>query len=127
MLPRISEPLLDVYRPLSLWESFYLRTRRRLCPFELLESTLPYEGRIPDLWCGYGIFTALLALRSPYRDLADIDPNKDRIGVAGPSVAARRKVLFHPSDVETPDQAPFDAMVMTDGLSLCRKDPRETL
>lgn len=116
MLPRIPEPLLDVYRPLSPWESFYLRTRWRLCPFELLESALPRKGRILDFGCGYGLLTNLLALRSPHRDLVGIDLNKDRIGVAARSVANRRNVRFHLGDVETLDPEPFDAVVMTDVL-----------
>ncbi|MEW6668805.1 MAG: class I SAM-dependent methyltransferase [Thermodesulfobacteriota bacterium] len=116
MLPRIPEPLLDVYRPLSLWESFYLRTRWRLCPFDLLESTLPRKGRILDFGCGYGILTNLLALRSPDRELVGIDLNRDRIGVAARSVAGRRNIRFHLGDVETLDPEPFDAVVMTDVL-----------
>jgi len=116
MLPRIPESLLDLYRPLSRWESFYLRTRWRLCPFDLLESVLPREGRILDFGCGYGMLSNLLALRSPRREVVGIDLNRDRIGVAARSVAERKNVRFHLGDVETLDPEPFDAVVMTDVL-----------
>jgi 2-polyprenyl-6-hydroxyphenyl methylase/3-demethylubiquinone-9 3-methyltransferase len=116
MLPGIPQSLLELYRPLSLWESFYLRTRWRLCPFDLLESALPRQGRILDFGCGYGLLSNLLALRSPGRDLVGIDLNRDRISVAARSVAGRKNVRFHLGDVGTLDPEPFDAVVMTDVL-----------
>jgi 2-polyprenyl-3-methyl-5-hydroxy-6-metoxy-1,4-benzoquinol methylase len=127
MLPRIPPPLLDLYGPLSPWESFYLRTRWRLCPFELLESLLPRKGRILDFGCGYGLLSNLLALRGPDRFLTGIDLNAKRIAVASRSAGNRLNVTFLLGNVESLNPEPFDAAVMTDVLHHIRDDRLEVL
>jgi len=116
MVPKIPSRILEVYKPVSLWESFYLRTRWRLCPYELVESLLPEMGRILDFGCGYGMLTNLLALRSPSRSVFGIDLNKKRIHVAQRSASNRNNITFHCGDIEGLEMAQFDAVVMTDVL-----------
>lgn len=116
MLPRIPQTLLDLYGPLSLRESFYLRMRWRLCPFELIQSFMPHKGRILDFGCGYGLLSNLLNYRSPDRSITGIDLNAKRIAVARRSVLDRANVAFHVGDVLDLDPEPFDAVVMTDVL-----------
>jgi 2-polyprenyl-3-methyl-5-hydroxy-6-metoxy-1,4-benzoquinol methylase len=127
MLLRIPASLLELYRPLSPWESFYLRTRWRLCPFELLESLLPRKGRILDFGCGYGLLSNLLALRGPDRFLTGIDLNEKRIAVARRSAGDRTNVTFLLGNVESLNPEPFDAAVMTDVLHHIRDDRLEML
>lgn len=116
MLSKIPLPILEFYKPLSPWEAFYLRTRWRLCPYELLESFLPKRGKILDFGCGYGLFANLLALRSPDRYLVGIDLNRKRIAVASRSVKNRTNITFQWGDVGDLHSTPFDAVVMTDVL-----------
>jgi len=116
MLAKIPSYILELYRPVSLWESFYLRTRWRLCPYELVESLLPEKGRILDFGCGYGMLTNLLASRSPLRSAFGIDLNKKRIHVAERSVRNRNNITFRCGDIKGLDVAQFDAVVMTDVL-----------
>jgi|GEM_PF-404206 len=116
MLSRIPLQLLDRYSPLSTWESFYLRTRWRLCPFELVESHVPRKGRVLDFGCGYGMLSNFLSLKSPDRRVLGIDLNSDRINVAKRSSRGHPEVTFQLGDVRDFQGIPFDAVVMTDVL-----------
>lgn len=116
MLSRIPIRLLERYRPLSTWESFYLRTRWRLCPFELVESHVPKKGRILDFGCGYGMLSHFLSLKSADRQILGIDLNRVRIEVAKRSSIGHTEVSFQLGDVRDFQGIPFDAVVMTDVL-----------
>lgn len=116
MLSRIPVQLLERYRPLSTWESFYLRTRWRLCPFELVESHVPRIGKILDFGCGYGMLSNFLALKSPDRRVIGIDLNRGRIEVAKRSSKGHPEVSFQLGDVRDFQRILFDAVVMTDVL-----------
>jgi SAM-dependent methyltransferase len=116
MLSRIPLQLLERYSPLSPWESFYLRTRWRLCPFELVESHVPRRGRVLDFGCGYGMLSNFLALKSPDRRVLGIDLNRERIEVAKRSSKGHPEVSFQLGDVRDFQGTPFDAVVMTDVL-----------
>ena len=116
MLSRIPLQLLERYSPLSPWESFYLRTRWRLCPFEAVESHVPRKGRILDFGCGYGMLSNFLALKSLDRRVLGIDLNRDRIAVAERSSKGHPEVSFQLGDVRDFQGIPFDAVVMTDVL-----------
>lgn len=122
MLSRIPLQLLERYSPLSTWESFYLRTRWRLCPFELVESHVPREGRVLDFGCGYGMLSNFLSLKSPDRRVLGIDLNRDRIDVAKRSSRGHPEVTFQLGDVRDFQGIPFDAVVMTDVLHHIDKD-----
>ncbi len=127
MLRRIPASILDLYKPVSRWESFYLKTRWRLCPFDLLESSLPLKGRILDFGCGYGMLSNLLAQKGPERSVVGIDLNSKRIAVAMRSQAGRSNIFFHLGDVESLDPSPFDGVVMTDVLHHIQDDQVEVL
>jgi SAM-dependent methyltransferase len=116
MLSRIPLQLLDRYSPYSIWESFYLRTRWRLCPFEIVESHVPRKGSILDFGCGYGMLSNFLGLKSPERQVLGIDLSKARIEVAKRSSKGHPEVCFQLGDVRDFQGIPFDAVVMTDVL-----------
>jgi 2-polyprenyl-3-methyl-5-hydroxy-6-metoxy-1,4-benzoquinol methylase len=116
VLSRIPLQLLERYRPLSTWESFYLRTRWRLCPFELVELHVPKRGRVLDFGCGYGMLSNFLALKSPNRRVLGIDLNRERIEVAKRSSKGHPEVSFQLGDVRDFQGIPFDTVVMTDVL-----------
>ncbi|MBN2126724.1 MAG: class I SAM-dependent methyltransferase [Deltaproteobacteria bacterium] len=116
MLPGIPEDLLALYRPLSPWESFYLRNRWRLCPYGAIEACLPREGRILDFGCGYGLLANLLVLRGPSREVVGIDLNRGRIETARRSVKGRRNLSFRFGDIQRLGPERFHAVVMTDVL-----------
>jgi 2-polyprenyl-3-methyl-5-hydroxy-6-metoxy-1,4-benzoquinol methylase len=127
VLRTIPNSIFNLYKPASLWESFYLKTRWRLCPFELIESCMPSKGRILDFGCGYGMLSNLLAERSTERTVVGIDLNPKRMDVARRSVSNRKNIHFHLGDVGSLDFSPFDAAVMTDVLHHIRDDQVEIL
>ena len=127
MLPRIPLQLLERYRPLSTWESFYLRTRWRLCPFELVESHVPRNGRVLDFGCGYGMLSNFLSLKSSGRTVVGIDLNRERVEVAKRSAKRHPEVCFQLGDVRDFQGTPFDAVVMTDVLHHIRDDKVQVL
>jgi 2-polyprenyl-3-methyl-5-hydroxy-6-metoxy-1,4-benzoquinol methylase len=116
VLSRIPLQLLERYKPLSTWESFYLRTRWRLCPFELVESHVPRRGKVLDFGCGYGMLSNFLSLRSPERQILGIDLSSARIEVAKRSSRGHPEITFQLGDVRDFQGIPFDAVVMTDVL-----------
>jgi len=73
VLRSIPNSIFDLYKPVSRWESFYLKTRWRLCPFELIESCIPLKGRILDFGCGYGMLSNFLEKRGRHRHELDED------------------------------------------------------
>ena len=115
-ISNIPHQILDNYRPLSLWESFYLRVRWRLCPYGLLEPFLPTSGNLLDVGCGYGILANYLVYKRPSRNILGIDSNIKRIQSAQRSVKGRNNLSFHCIPVERLETAQYDAIVITDVL-----------
>lgn len=116
MLSKIPSDLLDLYRPLSAWDSFYLRARWRLCPYELVGLLLPKGGKILDLGCGYGLLANLIALKNPDTSVVGIDLKASRIRVARRSAVNRDNVRFLLGAVEEIEMGEYDVVVMTDVL-----------
>jgi len=56
----------------------YLRIKLRICPFLAVETYVPRSGKVVDLGCGNGVFSNLLKLGSPSRQVVgfDLDPKK---------------------------------------------------
>lgn len=127
MLRNIPDSIFNLYKPVSRWESFYLRTRWRLCPFELIESCIPSKGRILDFGCGYGMLSNFLAERSSERSVVGIDMNPTRMEVASRSVFNRKNIHFHLGDVGSLEVSSFEAAAMTDVLHHIRDDQVEIL
>ena len=75
--------IVSSYVEFGLGTSLFVSLRSCFFPyFELLESYLPDKGDIVDLGCGHGVFTNLIAMKSPHRQVIGIDPLEDRIEAA---------------------------------------------
>lgn len=59
-----------------------LSLRRRLTPYEEMARTLPSEGRILDLACGWGLLSFALCRGSRDRRVIGIDHDADRVRLA---------------------------------------------
>jgi len=127
VLRSIPDSIFNLYKPVSRWESFYLRTRWRLCPFDLIESCVPARGSILDFGCGYGMLSNLLAERGPERTVVGIDMNPKRMSVARRSISNRKNIRFHLGDVGTLAVSSFRAAVMTDVLHHIRDEQVDIL
>lgn len=64
------------------WPAIFVRIRFFTAPFKRLAEYVPQEGFVIDLGCGYGIFSNLLGLLSPKRNILGIDLDKYKIDYA---------------------------------------------
>lgn len=85
----------EFYRRLG-WPSLFARIRFFTAPYEKLEKLVPKKGFIIDLGCGYGIFSHLLGLMGPKREILGIDLDLQKIKLA-PQGA--RNVHFLQADI----------------------------
>lgn len=116
MLNSIPSNILNAYQPASFLDNLYLKMRWRLCPYELIESFTPKNGKILDFGCGYGLLTNLLTLDNKSRTLIGIDTDTERIRKAKRSSINRNNISFHAMNIEKLTESNFDAIVMTDVL-----------
>ena len=86
--------LTDLYQDLGLKFRLYARFRTKLYPVELLDKSLPKEGNIIDLGCGYGVYANYLALKEKNRHVLGIDINSKRVDTAQKSIKNRRSFFL---------------------------------
>jgi len=67
---------------IPLFVRLYLRLRRLIIPFDIVEKYVPKNGTVVDIGCGYGIFANYLALKSTDRNVIGIDLVQKRISIA---------------------------------------------
>jgi len=83
-----SRPAPPMARALALYANaapsarLHVHARHRLCPMERIAERVPLEGRVLDVGCGHGLFSNLLALESPRRQVVGVDPMASKIAVA---------------------------------------------
>lgn len=95
-----------------------LRTYQRWyfgTPNEYVEQFVPRQGNIIDLGCGWGVFSNLLAIKSPERNILGIDLDKTKIEWAQRTVTAgRENISFALQDIKYYDLPEVDAIVIYD-------------
>jgi 2-polyprenyl-6-hydroxyphenyl methylase/3-demethylubiquinone-9 3-methyltransferase len=113
---------LDCYREASLFIRLFTRGRSVLAPLERVASYVPPDGRVLDLGCGHGLFTNLLAIDSPRRQVLGVDPSQAKIGVARASGARLPNVRFEQGTIDDVDERGFRAITILDVLYLLRDE-----
>lgn len=96
----------------------FVRCRHLLCPLSEVEREVPAEGRILDLGCGHGLFSALMALASPERCITGVDPSGAKIAVASRLMEKLPNATFFQGTVDDISAAGFDAITIVDVLYL---------
>ena len=86
--------VLALYRDAPLAVRGFLKGRALLSRMNFIERHVPATGTIVDLGCGHGLFTNLMALRSPARRVIGIDPSPARIELARATVGNRTNIEF---------------------------------
>lgn len=110
-----------LYADESLLDRLHVAGRWRSCPFVQLERRVPSEGAVLDVGCGFGLFSAYLALSSPGRRVHGVDVDERKIGLARRAAArlepGRASLTFDVAGAALP-AGPFDAITIVDVLYL---------
>jgi 2-polyprenyl-6-hydroxyphenyl methylase/3-demethylubiquinone-9 3-methyltransferase len=85
---------------------------------ERLERLVPPEGRILDLGCGHGLFSNLLALRSPRRRVLGLDPAPNKIEAARQAAEGLPNVEYQVGYLQDLPAEGFDVITVVDVLYL---------
>lgn len=111
-----AQALLALYRRAPLACRIELKLRLHICPFEIVADHMPPAGRILDLGCGYGLLSALLALRSPQRQVLGLDISAERVATSQAAGRALPNLAFVQADVTRVEFGWADGIVMNDLL-----------
>jgi 2-polyprenyl-3-methyl-5-hydroxy-6-metoxy-1,4-benzoquinol methylase len=116
----LAHPSLKVFDGLPLKERLFVRGRLATAPLEALAARA--EGaRLLDVGCGHGVLVALLAGRSPARQVVGIDPDERKIEWARASVGRLPNVELRACTIEqlaAERPAEFDTVLVADVLYL---------
>jgi len=110
----------------------HVRIRWHSCPFVAVAAHVPEAGRVVDLGCGHGVFSAYLALGSERRQVLGVDIAQDKILAAKAAARAaaergRTNLRFTLGDAEAPPEGPWEAIAVVDVLYLLSPERQESL
>lgn len=106
------------YRDEPLGIRLFTRVRAFLAPLEAVAHEVPRVGRVMDLGCGHGLFTNLLALGSPTREVLGVEPSASKLAVARRSSADLPNVRYLQGRIEDVGEGGFRAITILDVLYL---------
>jgi 2-polyprenyl-3-methyl-5-hydroxy-6-metoxy-1,4-benzoquinol methylase len=110
---------LRAYRAAPLGDRVHVVVRWLTCPFPLIVDALPTEGRVLEVGCGHGLFSAYLALRQTRLQVHGVDIDEEKIAVAaGSALTAGRRLDFAVAISGSVPAGPWDAVVLVDVLYL---------
>lgn len=120
----MSSPNQMMQRALALYDReplgirLFVRARHLLTPLERVADFVPLQGRILDLGCGHGLFSHLLALQSPARQIVGVDPSPVKIAVAARVGRRVPNVRYWQGTADSAAASRFDAITICDVLYL---------
>jgi 2-polyprenyl-6-hydroxyphenyl methylase/3-demethylubiquinone-9 3-methyltransferase len=100
----------------------FIRGRDMLCPMAAVAREVPMAGRILDIGCGHGLFTALLASGSSQRTIVGVDPSGHKIDIARGSTKTFPNIAYIQGSVLDLNDGPYDAIAILDVLYLVPDD-----
>jgi 2-polyprenyl-3-methyl-5-hydroxy-6-metoxy-1,4-benzoquinol methylase len=106
------------YRRAPLFIRCFTFGRHLLAPLERIASYVPAGGRVLDLGCGHGLFTNLLALSTPRRQILGIDPSAAKIEIARRSSRGLPNVEYRQGTIDAVSESDFQAVSVLDVLYL---------
>jgi 2-polyprenyl-6-hydroxyphenyl methylase/3-demethylubiquinone-9 3-methyltransferase len=110
--------VLKFYGGAPLMTRVFLKGRLLLSNLDMVERQVPPAGTIIDLGCGHGLFSNLMAVRSPQRKVIGIDLSPEKIRHAQASAAGRKNIEFIRGDILNMDLPDCDAITIVDVLYL---------
>jgi 2-polyprenyl-6-hydroxyphenyl methylase/3-demethylubiquinone-9 3-methyltransferase len=96
----------------------HVRARHWLCPMERIAERVPPAGRVLDVGCGHGLFSNLLALDSPARQVVGVDPMASKIAVAVRAARDLPNARYVVGTADTIAERGYDVVTILDVLYL---------
>lgn len=123
--------LFSLYAGAPVAVQAHVRGRWLSCPFRAVAAAVPASGRVLEIGCGYGQFSAYLALTAPKRDVTGVDVDVRKVvhaqRAAERAVARGATCAFHLAPPgELPD-GPWAGIVVVDVLYLLDADAQAGL
>jgi 2-polyprenyl-3-methyl-5-hydroxy-6-metoxy-1,4-benzoquinol methylase len=119
---------LRAYRSAPLRDRVHVVVRWLTCPFPSIVEALPVEGRVLEVGCGHGLFSAYLAQRHTRLQVRGVDIDEDKIAVAaGSELPAGGRLDFAVADSGSVPAGPWDAVVLVDVLYLLDEAAQQAL
>lgn len=118
----IGRQVLDLYADQPLRTRAHAWVRWHTCPFPEVAAAVPRQGRVLEVGCGHGLFSAYLALASAERRVRGVDVDAAKVTAARTAaVRARRQgadVAFEVGASGELPPGPWDAVTVVDVLYL---------
>jgi SAM-dependent methyltransferase len=115
-----------LYRYQGKWVEQFVYWKMRSDPlFKVLDQSVPRQGFILDLGCGYGMAAHWLAYSRLDRQVLGVDYDADKIRVAQRSAAAVDRVRFEHGDLLTCPLPACDVVLLFDVLHYWTADKQE--
>ena len=109
---------LDLYRSAPASVRTHVAVRWWSAPFPAISAALPRAGRIVEIGCGHGLFSAYAALEAPGRTVVGVDIDADKIRHAHAAGAGLDRLQFRVAPSGAVPDGPWDAAVFVDVLYL---------
>ncbi|MBD7919121.1 class I SAM-dependent methyltransferase [Cellulomonas sp. Sa3CUA2] len=118
---------LDLYRDAPWQERAHVHVRWWSAPFRRLVRLLPDDGRVLEIGCGHGLFSAYAALDRPGRHVVGVDIDAGKItAAAGAAARVPNLELAVAPDGAVPP-GPWATVVVVDVLYLLPADAQRRL
>jgi 1-acyl-sn-glycerol-3-phosphate acyltransferase len=107
---------------------WYMRIKVRMeRSYDFFDRTVPREGSIVDIGCGYGALAYMLAMLSDRRRVLGIDYDEAKIDVASNSFLRSGRTKFAAADILDYDLPGADVFILNDVLHYMPFDKQDTL
>jgi 2-polyprenyl-3-methyl-5-hydroxy-6-metoxy-1,4-benzoquinol methylase len=126
-MPNRKKEIFELYKENGLLIKLYIRIKLKICPFIKMESFFPEKGKIIDLGCGNGLFSNILRVNSPDREITGIDLDEKKIKTAEKTQKDRSGIEFTRGNIIEMEYPPGDVFSLIDVLYLIPYEKQEII
>jgi len=118
---------LALYRTAPAAVRAHVTVRWYSAPFPAIAAVLPRSGRVLEIGCGHGLFSAYAAFDACGRDVLGVDIDRDKIEAAVAAADGVDRLEFRVAPDGAVPEGPWDAIVFVDVLYLLPADEQRRL